>query len=109
MKRTTMRRKGFITTLALYAFIAGLSVFAAGEARAQTKPKPEAQKNETQKNEEPPAVGRAKRAQTTVYGLHTLSSGQTLRLSVVNARLGEPPDPIHDAKLIRPSPFIHDA
>jgi hypothetical protein len=105
-----MRRKGFITALAICALITGLAVFAAREAKAQTKSKndpakAEPQKKEQPKKEEPPAVGRAKRAQTTVFGLHTLSGVQTLRLSVVNARLNDPPDPVHDGETDPPDPI----
>jgi hypothetical protein len=100
-----MKRKGFINALTLLALITSLAAFAAGEAKAQTKSKNEPAKTELQKKEEPPAVGRAKRAQTTVFGLHTLSGGQTLRLSVVNAGLGQPPDPIHDGEASPPKPI----
>jgi hypothetical protein len=79
MKRTNIRRQGFITALALCAVAVGIAAAAPWtRGLSQTSGNP------------PPA---RKRIQTSVFGLQTLARNQSLRLSVVNTGLNEPPDP----------------
>jgi hypothetical protein len=96
MKPTNIRRPRFITALALCTLALGIVVFVAAVPRAEMK-----SPNQTQ--EAPPSGC----VQTSVFGLQTLARNQSLRLSVVNAGLGEPPEPITPGEQPPPDP-IHE-
>jgi hypothetical protein len=86
MKQTNISRSGVIMALALGALAAGIAVFIVAVPRAEMK-----SSNQTQE------AAPLRRVQTSVFGLQTLARNQSLRLSVVNAGLAEPPEPVRTA------------
>ena len=93
MKQTNIRRNGFIMALTVCALAAGIVGFVAAVPRAEMK-----------SSAAPQAAQPVSRVQTSVFGLQTLARSQTLRLSVVNSELGEPPELSHDGGGSPPAP-----
>src|SRR5918998_1693963 len=83
-------RKRFVTVLALGVVIAGLVAISTRHAAP------------TQAQGEGPRARRGPHIRASLYGLPTLSRGQTARLSAVNAVLGSPPEPVQPGEATPP-------
>ncbi len=80
-------RRRILTALALCAVIIGLAALSA----RHTSP--------TQAQGEETRVRSGPHIRASLYGLHTLTRGQTARLTVVNTVLGAPPEPIRPRRV----------
>jgi hypothetical protein len=85
-RRTSTRARMVIALLVAAPLLAAASAWAKEKSRAA--------------QEGSPGVRRGQWAQTFHYSVHTLSAGQTARLTVVNPVLASPPEPVAEGGIV---------